>query len=60
MFCERDEVAVHRRSWVKADVVLAATHARELRLAREAKAALTARDQVVDFPDLTVYDGLAG
>jgi hypothetical protein len=58
VFCERDEVARHRRSWIKADVVLAGAHARELRLARQAQASLVARDAGVQAPDLTVYDGL--
>jgi Mu transposase, C-terminal domain len=58
VFCGRDEVARHRRSWIKADVVLAGAHARELRLARQAQASLAVRDAGVQAPDLTVYDGL--
>lgn len=60
VFCEGEQVAVHRRSWVKADVVLAAAHARELRLARQAAASLAAGDITVQAPALTVYDELAG
>jgi transposase len=63
VFCERDEVARHDRSWVKADVLLAAAHARELRLMREAQAALAAQDGGIDHveqADLAAYDELAG
>ena len=61
--CEGEQVARHDRSWVKADVVLAAGHARELRLARQATAALAAadtrREVAVDPPSLAAYDELA-
>jgi hypothetical protein len=60
VFCERDQVARHGRSWVKADVVLAAAHARELRLAREAAANLASGDVVVELPRLSTYDELVG
>lgn len=58
--CDGEPVARHARSWVKADIVLAPAHARELRLTRAAQAALAAGDITVDQPDLTAYDGLAG
>lgn len=62
VFCEGEPVTRHARSWVRADVVLAAAHARELRLAREATAALaageTARELVVQRPSLAAYDEL--
>lgn len=62
LFCDGEQVARHRRSWVRADVVLAGVHARELRLAREATAALTADETaqglVVESPSLTAYDEL--
>lgn len=56
--CEGERVARHIRSWVKADVVLAAAHARELRLAREARRRLAADEVVVEMPALTAYDEL--
>lgn len=62
VFCEGEQVARHPRSWIRADVVLTGAHARELRLAREAAAALaageTARDLVVQPPSLAAYDQL--
>ncbi|MGQ0608992.1 MAG: IS21 family transposase, partial [Chloroflexota bacterium] len=42
--CEGTEIAVHRRSFVPADVVLAAAHGRAIRLAREARDRLVAGD----------------
>jgi hypothetical protein len=57
--CEATEGACHTRSWVPADVVLAPTHARELRQAREAAARLAARDPEVATADLGRYDQLA-
>jgi transposase len=56
--CDGVEVARHGRSWVPADVVLAPAHARELRMAREAAARLSARDPEVAAPDLACYDRL--
>jgi hypothetical protein len=56
--CEHDEVARHRRSWVNADVVLAPAHARELRLARQARQTLAAGDIAVQAPSLSAYDEL--
>ena len=57
---EGSEIAVHARSFVPADVVLAPAHGRAIRLAREARDRLTAGD--VDLPevDLARYDALAG
>lgn len=60
IFSEGTEIAHHRRSYVPAYVVLAADHARALRLAREAQARLQVADLQVDEPDLTRYDTLAG
>lgn len=58
VFCDGEQVAAHARSWVRADVVIAAAHARELRLAREAHRQLTAGDVEVAAPALSVYDQL--
>ena len=60
VFCDAELVAAHHRSWVRADVVLAAAHARELRQAREAQRRLDAGDIGVDPPNLPAYDELAG
>jgi transposase len=57
--CEGTPVARHVRSWVPADVILAPTHARELRLTREAAVRLAARDPQVATADLARYDALA-
>jgi len=57
-FCDGTEVTRHPRSWAKADVRLLPAHARELRLAREAKRALQAGDVAVDTAPLSVYDDL--
>jgi transposase len=59
-FSEGTEVARHRRSFVPADVVLAPTHVRALRLAREARQRLEAADPVIPDVDLGRYDALAG
>jgi transposase len=59
IFSEGVEIARHRRSFVPADVVLAPTHARALRLAREAKTRLQAADPVIPDVDLSRYDALA-
>jgi hypothetical protein len=45
---------------VRTDVVIAAAHARELRLARQARRQLEAGDVKVAAPALGVYDQLAG
>ena len=60
VFCEGEQVARHRRSWARADVVLAPAHARELREHRDAQARLAAGDIEVDGPNLPAYDELAG
>ena len=58
--CEGEQVARHRRSWARADVVLAAAHARELREHRNAQTRLAAGDIEFDGPNLPAYDELAG
>lgn len=60
VFCDGEQIAQHARSWVRADVVLAGAHARELRLAREAQTRLAAGDVEVAEPAMSVYDELAG
>jgi transposase len=60
VFCDGSEVARHPRSWARADVRLHPQHARELRLAREAKRALAAGDLTVDTASLADYDALTG
>lgn len=60
LFCEGTEIALHRRSFVPADVVLAPAHGRAIRLAREARDRLTAGDVELAAPDLARYDALAG
>lgn len=58
VFCDGIEVTRHPRSWAKADVRLLPAHARELRLAREAKQALQAGDVPVETAPLAAYDAL--
>jgi transposase len=55
---EGTEIAVHRRSFLPADIVLAPAHGRAIRLAREAADRL--RDGEPELPsiDLTRYDAL--
>lgn len=60
VFCDGEQIATHTRSWIRADVVLAPAHARELRLAREAQRRLDTEDVTVARPDLAIYDELAG
>lgn len=60
VFCDGEQVAAHVRSWVRANVVLAPAHARELREAREAQRRLAAGDVEVQTPNLPAYDQLAG
>jgi transposase len=60
VFSEGSEIARHRRSFVPADVVLDARHARALRLAREAEGRLRAADPEIPEPDLARYDALVG
>lgn len=58
IFHEHQLIAKHRRSFVPADVVIAAAHARALRLAREARERLEATEQHIQPVDLSVYDRL--
>jgi transposase len=60
VFCDGDQVVRHDRSWVKADVVLAPAHARELRLTRDAERSLAVGDVAVETTPLSVYDELVG
>jgi transposase len=60
IFSEGSEIARHRRSFVPADVVLDARHARALRLAREAEGRLRAADSDIPEVDLARYDSLVG
>lgn len=60
LWCEGTEIAVHRRSFVPADVVLAAAHGRAIRLAREARERLTSGDVELPAVDLARYDALVG
>ena len=60
VFSEGEEIAVHTRSFVPADVVLAPAHARALRLAREARGRLAGGDVELPEVDLARYDALVG
>jgi transposase len=60
VYLEGSEISRHRRSFVPADVVLDPTHARALRLSREAKQHLTRGDVEVEVADLSRYDELLG
>ena len=60
VLCEGREIVRHVRSFVPADVVVAAGHADELAHAKRARAALRAGDVVVPAVDLSVYDALCG
>ena len=55
---EGREIARHARSFVPADVVISAEHARALRLARQARARLDAAGVEVPEVDLSRYDAL--
>jgi len=57
---EGSEIAVHVRSFVPADVVLAPAHGRAIRLAREARDRLVAGDVELPDIDLARYDALVG
>jgi transposase len=59
-FCDGAELARHRRSFVPADVVLAAAHVRALRRARAARARLAEADPTVPAPNLGRYDEAVG
>jgi hypothetical protein len=58
VFSEGTEIARHRRSYVPADVVLDPTHARQLRLARDARQRLRDSGPQLPAPDLARYDAL--
>ena len=58
--CEGTEIAVHGRSFVPADVVLAPAHGRATRLAREARDRLERGDAELPPIDLRRYDALVG
>lgn len=60
VLCEGREIVRHARSFVPADVVVAAGHAEELAHAKRARAALRAGDVCVPAVDLSVYDALCG
>ena len=55
---EGAEIAVHRRSFVPADVVLAPAHGRAIRLAREARDRLADGEPELPPVDLSRYDAL--
>jgi transposase len=56
--CEGRPIAVHRRSFVPADVVLDPAHGRAVRLAREARSRLAGGDVELPAVDLARYDAL--
>ena len=56
--CEGTEVAVHARSFVRADVVLDPAHGRAIRLAREARQRLAEGEPEAPVVDLGRYDAL--
>ena len=56
--CEGSEIARHRRSFAPADVVLDPAHGRAIRLAREARERLAAREPELPAIDLARYDAL--
>jgi transposase len=56
--CEGSEIAVHERSFVPEDVVLAPAHGRAIRLAREARDRLAHGDPELPPVDLSAYDRL--
>jgi transposase len=56
--CAGSEVAVHARSFVRADVVLAPAHGRAIRLAREARDRLADGEPELPAVDLGRYDAL--
>lgn len=58
LLSEGTEVAVHRRSFIPADVVLAPAHGRAIRLAREARDRLADGDRDLPPVDLARYDAL--
>ncbi len=54
------QIGEHRRSYVPADVILSGEHARQLRLARQARQHLETGDVTVPAVDLARYDRLTG
>jgi transposase len=58
VYLEGQQIARHRRSYVPADVVLAPSHARALRMARDATSQLARGDVDLEVPDLSRYDEL--
>ena len=60
VFLEGSKIAHHARSYVPADVVIDAEHARALREAREAHHRLRSGDVELEVPDLGRYDRLLG
>ena len=56
--CEGSEVALHARSFVRADVVLDPAHGRAIRLAREARQRLAEGEPEAPVVDLARYDAL--
>jgi len=56
--CEGTPIATHRRSFVRADVVLAPAHGRAIRLAREARDRLAEGEPEAPVVDLARYDRL--
>jgi transposase len=58
LLAEGSEIAVHRRSFVPADVVLAPAHGRAIRLAREARDRLADGEPELPPVDLARYDRL--
>jgi len=56
--CEGHVIAEHRRSFVRADVVLDPAHGRAVRLAREARQRLREQEPEAPVVDLARYDAL--
>jgi transposase len=54
------QIGEHRRSYVPADVIISPEHARQLRLARQARKRLASGDVAVPEVDLARYDALTG
>jgi transposase len=60
VFLDGDELARHARSYVRADVVLNPVHVRALRLERDARRRLKAKDVAVPPVNLARYDVAVG
>jgi transposase len=60
VFLDGEVLARHARSYVPADVILAADHVRALRLEREAKRRLQAADVAMPSVNLARYDAAVG